>query len=199
MKKFLTKDEINELPLYIIDKPIEIITTAEQLKGIIPDLSSSPVLGFDTETKPAFKKGVSYSVSLLQLATENKVFLIRVDKVPMSQPLLDVLSNPNISKAGVAVADDIKALQKIAPFTAGGFVEIADLAKEHGFKSFGLRALAAIFLDKRISKRAKLSNWESPSYTKAQITYAAIDAYVGYELHYKFLQYIKENPAQDPK
>ncbi len=196
MKKFLSKEEINELPLFNLKMPVELITTDKMLNSAIADLKASPVLGFDTESRPSFTKGVSYGVSLLQLASPNKIYLIRVDKVTMTDDLLEVLADPNILKAGVAVADDIKGLQKIAPFTAGGFVEIADLAKEHGFKSFGLRALAAIFLDARISKRAKLSNWESPNYTKAQINYAAIDAHVGYELYYGFQKYIKKNPLE---
>ena len=37
-------------------------------------------LGFDTETRPSFKKGQYYPPALVQLATSERVYLFRIAK-----------------------------------------------------------------------------------------------------------------------
>jgi ribonuclease D len=181
----ISKEQINELPLFEFDGKVELIDTELKAQKVLKDLKKSKVLGFDTETRPAFKKGQSYSVSLLQLSTMTNVYLFRLNKFSMNQELAEIMSNENIKKVGVAVRDDIKGLQKIIPFEAKGFIDLATVAKERKIKNFGLRALTAIFLKKRLSKKAKISNWENPSLTPSQISYAACDAYAGLMIYTK--------------
>jgi ribonuclease D len=184
MEKRISKEAINELPLYMLDNETELITTKEHCLEALEDIKKSNILGFDTETRPSFTKGESYSVSLLQLSTENKNYLFRINKIPFGEELADILADENIIKAGVAIHDDIKHLNRIRKFKAQGFVDIADLAKEKGIITLGLRSLAGLILDKRISKKAKLSNWEQPRLTPAQINYAATDSEVSLKLYH---------------
>lgn len=183
----ISKEEINQLPLYQFKGNVELIDLEEDALKAIEGLKNEKILGFDTETRAAFKKGERYDVSLLQLATGTHAYLFRLNKLPIIQGLADILADPNIVKAGVAVRDDIKALKKLIPFSESNFVDLAEVAKEQKIKNFGLRALTAICLNKRLSKKAKVSNWERQELTSEQINYAACDAVVGFEVYEKLL------------
>lgn len=182
-KPSITKDEINELPLLKFEGKIHLVTNRESFNHAIKILNQETLIGFDTETKPSFKKGEVYKVSLLQLSTASEAFLFRLNKFPFQGELVDLLANENIIKTGIAIHDDIKGLQKLSHFEPGGFVELATLAKEQGIIHPGLRSLAAIILERRISKNSKISNWEAPRLTQGQLGYAALDAWLGQELY----------------
>ncbi|MBT3586610.1 MAG: 3'-5' exonuclease domain-containing protein 2 [Halobacteriovoraceae bacterium] len=182
----ITKEEINKLPQLQFEGKSSVVIDAEHAKVCIKELSEAKILGFDTETRPSFKKGEHYKTALLQLSTEKKAYLFRLNKIGFSDQLRDLMADPSIQKVGVAIHDDIKALQKLNNFEPGGFEELADYAKKAGVKNLGLRSLAAIFLDGRVSKGAKLTNWEGDVLTQPQIAYAATDAWVGLKIFLKF-------------
>lgn len=182
-KTSIEKDEINKLEMLKFQGSIHVVTDTDEAISIASKLIDEPILGFDTETRPSFKKGESYDVSLLQLSTEESAYLFRLNKMKFPKELAELLANPKIVKAGVAVRDDIKALQKLHPFKEESFCELQDFAKKLNVKNFGLRALCAIFLDYRLSKRAKITNWEQTPLTDAQVQYAACDAWVGLQIY----------------
>ena len=188
LKKSITKEEINQLPIYEYKGEIVLIDNKEDAIATISELRKYDVLGFDTETRAAFRKGESYDVSLLQLATPSTAYLYRVNKFKLIPELTAILSDPNIIKAGVAVRDDIKDLKKLRKFEDAGFVDLAEVARDKEIKNFGLRALTAICLGKRLSKKAQTSNWQQPNLTPAQVEYAASDAAVGLAIHNIFNQ-----------
>lgn len=189
-KESITKEELVDLPLKWFEGEIIIVETKKTLRKAIEVLSNQAVLGFDTETKPAFKKGVFNKVALLQLSTENQAFLIRINKIGLSKKLCDILANPEIIKTGVAIHDDIKGLQQLRNFKAGGFVELQESAKELGIQNFSLKKLTAITCGFRISKGAQLSNWEADEYTDKQKIYAATDAWTGLKIYETFAKNI---------
>ena len=145
-------------------------------------LGAEGLIGFDTETKPAFKKGEVYQVSLLQLASADHALLFRLHSLNDFSLLKNFFENESIKKIGVAVRDDIKGLQKLFPFEAKGFVELSDLAKKQNLKNFGLKGMTEEVLNLTLSKRAKLSNWESHDLKSDQLYYAATDAWIGREI-----------------
>ena len=149
-------------------------------------MSRESVLGFDTETRPNFKKGKKYTVSLLQLATANDAFLFRLNHLGLPEELALLLANPDILILGQAILDDIRALRKLRKFEVKGFVELSNIASELGIVTCGLRNLAAIFFGARISKKAQLTNWERPDFNSDQTLYAATDAWICLEM-YRFL------------
>ncbi len=187
VKKTISKDQINELPLYQYKGRVEVIDNEENALIAAKKLKKKKILGFDTETRPSFKKGESYDVSLLQLGTDSEVYLFRLNYTSLIPEIIEILESPQIIKAGVAIDDDIKALKKICTFSEQNFVDLAKMAKKEGIQSFGLRALVAIFLSKRLSKREQTSNWDRKILTQSQISYAACDAAVGYKIYNKFL------------
>jgi len=182
-QKRLSRDEINQLPLRRYDGPIEVVDSADKLPAAVDCLRAEPLLGFDTETRPAFRKGRSYLPSLVQLAGAECVYLFQIRRLPATDGLWDLLAAASIVKAGVSVADDIKGLQEIAPFEARGFVDLGDVAKQAGIENHGLRGLAANLLGFRVSKKAQISNWAREELTPQQVVYAATDAWVSRRIY----------------
>lgn len=165
------------------DGEIVEIVTPEGAKKAVEILQSEKVLGFDTETRPSFTKGESYTPSLLQLASRDRAFLFRLKFYPFPPELVSLLENPDVLKVGIGIKDDLNGLGKIVKMKPAGFVDLADLVKKKGMTSASLRSLTAIFLGKRLFKKAKTTNWERKDLTEAQIKYAAIDAVVGFLIH----------------
>lgn len=182
-KESIDKEELMELPLIQFEGEISLVESKEDYLESIEYLSRQSLLGFDTETKPAFKKGVYNEVALLQLATEDRAFLFRLNKIGLGNSLKRILENPEIKKIGVAIRDDIKGLQKLNNFTPGGFVELQDRVKDYGIQDFSLKKISAIVLGQRISKSQRVTNWEAPDLTEAQQIYAATDAWVSHRIY----------------
>lgn len=185
-KTHISKAEINELPMKSYDGPIHLINTPAEADAAAATLLNERLLGFDTETRPAFRKGESYDPSLLQLANETDVYLFQIQQCGLTPNLIKVLSSPDIIKAGVALERDVLELQAVIDFHPHGFVELAVAAKEAGIKNLGLRGLTAILFGFRISKKEQVSNWARPELTKSQQTYAATDAWLGRKIYLAF-------------
>ena len=181
----MSKDEINQCPIGKYNGPIHVVRSEEELLKAVHQLENEEILGFDTETRPAFKKGESYSPALIQLAGQRNAFIFQLTHHKLSRPLLSILENPDIIKAGVSINYDISELRTVTEFEPAGFVDLGDMAKGIGIQNHGLRGLAAVLLGFRISKGACTSNWENKNLTRSQIIYAATDAWVGRELYIK--------------
>ena len=182
-KRKISKAEINELPLIAWEGEIKILESSEEMEAAAVDLANESHLGFDTETRPSFKKGDYYPPALIQLATEHCVYLFRISKTKTLDPLLPILESPDILKTGVAIKDDVKELRAMEDFTPSGFIEIADITVNLGYENRGLRALAGLLLQGRISKAAQVSNWARPELDNKQVRYAATDAWISREIY----------------
>ncbi len=185
----ISKDQIYSLPLIRFTGKIIYVDSGKKLKPALNYLANESILGFDTETKPSFKKGVKNKVALLQLAGENTAVLIRLNKVGLKDGLIDILTDSSILKVGVALHDDIKILNKIHSFDPGSFIDLQQHVKKFGIEDNSLKKLAANILKFRISKQQQTSNWENPELTPAQIEYAALDAWVCYMIYKKLNEF----------
>jgi ribonuclease D len=181
----ITVEEIQNLELSWFKGEIIVVDNLKIFSKVIPGLMKERLIGFDTETRPSFKKGHKNRVSLIQLATEKKAFLFRINKIGIPPELAEILANPEIIKAGVAVHDDIKFLKNIRKFTPEGFVDLQNFVRNFGIQSSGLKKLTAIILGFRISKRQQVTDWEAETLSEPQQVYAATDAWVCYEIYYK--------------
>ena len=179
----MTKEEINACPLRRWEGVTHVVRTAAELSRAVRSLAAETILGFDTETRPAYHKGESYLPSLLQLAGENEVYIFQLKHLGLPGPLREILANPTVVKAGVALAYDLQELHHLGHFKPAGFVDLGNLAKQAEIKNHGLRGLAAVLLGFRIAKGAQTSNWSRDILAPAQIQYAATDAWVGRELY----------------
>ncbi|HON17553.1 MAG TPA: 3'-5' exonuclease [Salinivirgaceae bacterium] len=192
-EKPLSQEEILQLPLQYFEGQILLIDSIPDLKNVIQSLQCSSVLGFDTETKPSFRKGHTNSVALVQLCDGKTAFLIRLHHREFVQQLRTIFENPSIIKAGVAIHDDLKGLKKLYNFVPNGFVELQTMAKEMGYSEISLKKMTARFLHFRISKNQQTSNWNSQNLTHAQQIYAATDAWVSYLIYNKLTELKKQN------
>ena len=161
---------------------IHLIVKDQELLAVANDLKAPKEFGFDTETKPSFKKGEVHKVALLQLATETNAYLIRLHGLTQFEVIKNIFENPDVVKVGVAIRDDLKNLQKIFKFDPKNFIELQTLAKARGLQNLGLKGMAEEVLNARLSKGAKLTNWEARELTDQQRMYAATDAWVGLKL-----------------
>lgn len=172
----------NDLKQILFPGRIHLIETDQQLIEAFRRLKSVTEFGFDTETRPSFRKGESHPVSLLQLATDTDAYLLRLRALTVFNPIQEILEDKSILKVGAAIRDDLKGLQKIFQFTAGNFIELQTVAKEKGLKNLGLKGMTEEVLQARLSKSSKLTNWDSRTLTHQQLQYAATDAWIGLHL-----------------
>jgi ribonuclease D len=184
-KENLTVEELAEHEVSWFKGEIVLVDNLKTFYEVFPRLAESDLLGFDTETRPTFKKGRKNAVSLIQLSTGNLACLFRINKIGIPDELVDLLSDPSIIKAGVAVHDDIRFLTGVRKFKPEGFIELQTLVKDFGIQSSGLKKLSAIVLGFRISKRQQVTDWEAEQLTEAQVIYAATDAWVCHQIYKK--------------
>ena len=184
----ISKEEVADLPIQRYEGEVCLVRTSQEVDRAMQDIRQESVVGFDTETRPAFTKGQSYLPCLAQVATARAVYLFQLQQINFSAPLAELLGAPDIVKVGVALADDLRQLRQLFPFEAQSVLDPGTVANLCGLKQTGLRNLAAIFLGFRIPKGARTSNWAAPRLNSAQITYAATDAWVCRELYLCFVK-----------
>jgi ribonuclease D len=184
-KENITVEELAEHELSWFKGEIVLVDNLKTFYEVFPKLLRTDLLGFDTETRPTFRKGRKNAVSLIQLSTEDLACLFRINKIGIPDELADLLSDPSVIKTGVAVHDDIKFLKSVRKFNPEGFVDLQTLVKDFGIQSSGLKKLTAIVLGFRISKRQQVTDWEAEQLTEAQQIYAATDAWVCHQIYKK--------------
>lgn len=175
-KTSITKAELAELPAAAYDGPITVIETAEAALEAAGKLARCSILGFDTETRPSFRRGERHSVALLQLAGGGECFLFRLNKIGMPECVGALLEDGNLLKVGLSIRDDFNVLQKKFPLTPRGFLDLQEFVKDFNIADNSLSRINAIIFGERISKGQRLSNWEAPALTDHQQEYAALDA-----------------------
>ena len=160
-KPTITNDEANALPAAQFRGEIIIVDNDDQVKAMCQYLSEQAILGFDTETRPSFKAGVSNRVALLQLSSAERCYLIRLCRIKLHTPILKLLCDPAILKIGADVRGDLHSLHQLRNFKEQGFVDLQHIAIDWGVEEKSLRKMSAIVLGKRVSKAQRLSNWEA--------------------------------------
>ena len=182
----ISREAMLELPIRRYEGEIRLVETAQALERAAADIFQEEALGFDTETRPAFRKGESHPPALAQVATARAVYLFPLQRLDFSATLAELLAEKAIVKAGVALADDLQKLQALFAFEPAAVTDLGHVAKRHGLKQTGVRNLAGIFLSARITKGAKTTNWAARHLTQQQMTYAATDAWICRELYLRF-------------
>lgn len=189
----IDNDSVALLPAARFEGRIVVVDNEADVEAACHDLQRYDMLGFDTETRPSFRAGVSYKVSLLQLSTPEVCYLFRLCNIRLSNPLLKILGSRRIIKVGVDITGDIRSLHALRHFKADGFVDLQNEASHWGIEEKSLRKLSAIVLGQRVSKAQRLSNWEAGILTDQQKEYAATDAWVSMHILERMM---KEYPRE---
>ncbi len=173
----ITKDQIAELPVEEFTKRIIVIDTEEDVAKAVEYLFNFECVGFDTETRPSFKKGQNYKVALMQLATDDVCFLIRLNKVGIPPILSDFLISDRTLKIGLSLRDDFGAMRKRMDIDPTNFIDLQNFVVKYNIKETSLQKIYAILFGKKISKGQRLTNWEAETLSESQQKYAALDAW----------------------
>lgn len=185
------KNQISSLPLVSFEGKVIVVVSKEEAEKAVNFLLSQPLLGVDTETRPSFKRGWQYKVSLLQVSTEDICFLFRLNYIGLSPAVIRLLEDQTTPKIGLSWHDDLNGLRKLDSFTPGNFIDLQDHVKEIGIEDLSLQKLYANMMGRKISKRQQLSNWERDILDEKQKLYAATDAWACLQL-YKELQRLED-------
>jgi ribonuclease D len=191
-QRSIGKDHIQSLPLKSFEGKIHLVDSPGKFSSVKALLKGHPEFGFDTETRPSFRKGRVNKVALLQLSTRERAFIFRINRTGIPDFVKDILEEPKILKIGVAIHDDLKSLNLIKPMKTDGFIDLQKYVARFNIEDKGLKKLTANILGFRISKRCQTSNWEEDVLSIQQLEYAATDAWVCYEI-YRRLQEIPDN------
>lgn len=193
----IEKQDINKMPTVYYPGRIHIINAISQVENAVATLRASGIIGFDTETRPCFRRGERHSVALLQLATDSDAFLFRVNKTGIPAPLKEFLEDSDCVKIGLSTTDDFHQLARVSDVQPDGFVELQQLVKQYSIQDMSLQKIYAILFQQKISKNQQLTNWEAPQLTEAQQRYAAIDAWACMKI-YQYLMSGAFIPEQSP-
>lgn len=179
----ISKEAVADMPIERFEGKITIVDTSEKAVSALEIIEKERIVGFDTETRPNFKKGVNHNVALVQISTDKECFLFRTCKIGISARLKAFLENCGIQKIGLSLRDDFMKLHQICSFTPGGFVDLQDMVGEYGINDASLQKIYAIVYGMRISKGQRLTNWSAEELTEAQQSYASLDAWACLRLY----------------
>ena len=188
LRRTISRDEINELPIRRYEGDVHLVASQEDLERAMADIRAERVLGFDTETRPAFRKGEHHLPCLVQAATARAVYLFPLQRMDFSAAVAEFLAAREIVKVGVSLAHDLRELKLVFPLQEASMLDAGTAVQRSGVEQTGLRNLAALFLGFRIPKGTRTSNWAARELSPAQLTYAATDAWVCRELFLRFEQ-----------
>lgn len=189
------KEHLATLPAAEFPGKIVLVDNSQKLNEIIKELRNVPLLGFDTETRPSFKRGLSYDVALIQLSTQDTCYLIRTKEVGFPKELIGLIENPDIIKVGLSLHDDFHNIKKVVNIDPKGFIDLQPYVKEFKIADNSLSRIYGILFEERISKGQRLTNWEAPELTESQQHYAALDAYACLKI-YNYLREGKFRPQE---
>lgn len=190
MQAKLSKEELEQFPIVEFTGNVIVINDFEEAARAVAEIrSANTLIGFDTETRPSFQKGVSHKVALVQLSVENTAYLFRLKKMGgMGPDLTSLLTDPNCIKVGLATNDDFNNLKKWdADIIPKGMIEIQGLVKNYGIEEMSLAKIYGLLFGLKISKRQRLTNWEADTLTEKQMSYAALDAVACVEIYNELL------------
>jgi ribonuclease D len=182
----ISREDMAQLPIRRYEGEVCLVATPRDLERALTDLRQERVVGFDTETRPAFRKGESHLPCLAQAATARTVYLFQLRRQDAFPVLVEMLEEARTVKVGVALAHDLRGLKLLFPFMQQNVLDLETVARRCGLSQTGLRNLAGMVLGFRIPKGASTSNWAAPQLSAAQITYAATDAWICRELYLRF-------------
>lgn len=191
---FITKlDNINNyadenLPYYTMkNKKVHVIKDEKALNEAVSDLNTSKILGFDTEQKPIFQKGVPPSpIAIIQMSNATDCYLFQVHLIKNIKPLLNILTNRNIVKVGIGLNGDNSALYQEFRIRPKCCIDFGSLFKSKMAypNDIGAKKSVLLFLNKNLqkSKRISRSNWENVNLSDIQVKYASEDASCVYDV-----------------
>lgn len=184
----IAKEAISQLPVEEFKGRIIVIDTLKDAEKAVSYLSEFQMVGFDTETRPSFRKGLRFKISLMQISTDDTCFLFRLNRINMPKTLERFLANEKVQKIGLSLRDDFGAMRKRTNIQPANFLDLQEFVGQFGIEDASLQKIYAILFNKKISKGQRLSNWEADVLTDSQKKYAALDAWACLKIYNQLKQ-----------
>ncbi len=181
----LSKEYINSLPIIKFGGKIELIEDSLRAETALKKIFREKRVGFDTESRPAFRQGQSFPISLVQIATKKTAYLFRLNGNGLEEILEPLLTSDKIKKIGIGLEHDITKMKSFNGIVLAGLTDLSAIARIKGIIQTGARGLTARYLGKRLVKNAQTTNWARSELSEKQKIYAATDAWVCLKLYKK--------------
>lgn len=191
----------SDLPVYrgISLADITLVDTPEKVSSACQALLTASVIGFDTESKPTFRKGeVSTGPHLVQLATDAQVFLFPVVVEANHALLKQVLESHQVKKVGFGLGNDRSALRSRLGIELNHVLDLGEVLRGPGHRgTVGAKVAVAHYFGEKLlkSKRVGTSNWANRRLDERQMLYAANDAHVALKIFHAWSRTAKIPPA----
>lgn len=176
---------------------IHVIDSIFHVKEAVNVLMRHELVGFDTETRPSFRKGIVHKTALIQISTPDECFLFRSCKIGIPEALAKYLASPQYKKVGLSLHDDFKIMSKLSNLEPAGFIDLQDVVGKYFISDISLQKIYAILFGGKIAKGQQLTNWEASELTAAQQNYGAVDAWACLKI-YNHLSQGLFNPNLSP-
>ncbi|MDR0429672.1 MAG: 3'-5' exonuclease domain-containing protein 2 [Tannerellaceae bacterium] len=184
----ITKEQMALLPVEEFKGRVIVVDTKKDTGRAVEYLSQFERIGFDTETRPSFKKGQRFKIALMQIATEDVCFLFRLNRIGIPKVLEEFLSDDAVQKIGLSLRDDFGAIKKRTDIEPHNFIDLQNYVGQFGIEDASLQKIYAILFNKKISKGQRLTNWEADVLSESQKKYAALDAWACLKIYNKLIQ-----------
>ncbi|AXS80053.1 3'-5' exonuclease [Dechloromonas sp. HYN0024] len=184
----------SDLPIYagVAMDRISLVNDAALAAQASTALLAAPAIGFDTESKPTFLKGeISTGPHLVQLATDDHVYLFPVVFAANHDILRQILAAPHVLKVGFGLGNDRSALRTRLGIELNNVLDLGEVLRGPGHRgTVGAKVAVAHYFGQKFQKSKKVgtSNWASARLNERQLLYAANDAHVALHIYRAWLR-----------
>jgi ribonuclease D len=167
---------------------ITVITSLDQAESAYEDLSGAGDVGFDTESKPTFRKGeVSEGPHVLQFSTTGRAYIFQSHVGECLPVVMRLLESTTIQKIGFGLRGDLSHISNRFGIRPSSIHDLDRSFKQLGYRNpVGAKSAVAMLFERRLlkSKNVTTSNWGSTMLTEKQLIYAANDAYAALRVYH---------------
>jgi ribonuclease D len=160
---------------------VMVISDQDQAAYARDELFRSKVVGFDTESKPIFRKGQkSTGPHVFQFATLERAFIFRPHLSNSTDTILELLMSARLTKVGFDLKGDLSQIARRFGVHPDAVVDLGRSFRQLGFRNtIGATTAVAMLFGRRLhkSKSVTTSNWAADALSERQLLYAANDAY----------------------
>ena len=175
-----------------------VVTSQRQALIAYEELRAARAIGFDTESKPTFRKGQkSEGPHVLQFATLEKAFIFQSHFVESHPVIIEALKSAELTKIGFGLGGDLHQISNRFGIRPASIVDLDRSFKQLGYRNaVGAKSAVAMFFNRKLlkSKSITTSNWAARELTERQLLYAANDAYAALRVFHAMREEKRENP-----
>ena len=177
---------------------IYVPATGAEFAAAAQAIFAAGVVGFDTESKPVFDRGViSDGPHVVQFALDDCAYIFQLHRADCRSILVEVLESDSVLKVGFGLRSDHNEIRAKFGVAVRAVLDLNDVFNRDGHRgTIGARAAVAMVMNQKFhkSKAVSTSNWAVAELSSRQLLYAANDAYVAI----KVLRAMNLSPDQLP-